>query len=93
MNPKSDPPKSSPFVWTNEAFQKALPAPDVLPPAFFDGIRDARAHIKTRGPQKSPTKKQVTLRLDEDLLATLKQTGHGWQTRLNKHLRTVFLDP
>ncbi len=87
MNPKSDP-----FEWTEETFQKARPAPDVLPPAFFDGIRDARAHTKTRGPQKSPTKKQVTLRLDEDLLTMLRQTGHGWQTRLNKQLRTLFLD-
>jgi uncharacterized protein (DUF4415 family) len=85
-------PKSEHFEWTESAFQKARPAGDVLPPAFFDGIRQAKEQTKKRGPQKTPTKKQVTLRLDDDVLATIKQTGQGWQTRLNQQLRNLFLE-
>jgi uncharacterized protein (DUF4415 family) len=40
-----------------------------------------------RGPQKTPTKEQVTLRLDPDVLAFFKQRGPGWQTRINEALK------
>jgi uncharacterized protein (DUF4415 family) len=43
-----------------------------------------------RGPQKSPTKQQVTLRLDRDLVASFKATGAGWQTRINAVLRKAL---
>ena len=43
-----------------------------------------------RGPQKSPTKQQVTLRLDRDLVARFKATGAGWQTRINAVLRKAM---
>jgi uncharacterized protein (DUF4415 family) len=76
------------FEWTEQAFQAARPAREVLPPAFFDGVRQA----KGRGKQKAPTKQQVTLRLDADVLDALKKTGNGWQTRLNQQLRTLFLE-
>jgi uncharacterized protein (DUF4415 family) len=75
------------FEWTEAVFKAARPARDVLPPAFFDGVRQVRG----RGKQKTPTKQQVTLRLDADVLDALKKTGHGWQTRLNQQLRTLFL--
>ena len=45
----------------------------------------------TRGKQKSPTKLQVTVRLDRDLVAILKKDGKGWQTRLNHVLRVALL--
>ena len=34
-----------------------------------------------RGPQKTPTKQQVTLRLDKDVLERFRSTGSGWQKR------------
>lgn len=40
-----------------------------------------------RGPQKAPTKEQVTLRLDPDVLAFFKKGGPGWQTRVNEALK------
>jgi uncharacterized protein (DUF4415 family) len=40
-----------------------------------------------RGPQKSPTKQQVTLRLDREVLERFRSTGPGWQSRINKALR------
>lgn len=40
-----------------------------------------------RGPQKSPTKQQVTLRLDRDVVERFRATGEGWQRRINDTLR------
>jgi uncharacterized protein (DUF4415 family) len=39
-----------------------------------------------RGPQKSPTKERVTLRLDPDIVASYRDGGPGWQTRINDDL-------
>lgn len=40
-----------------------------------------------RGPQKAPTKQQVTLRLDRDVVERFRATGPGWQARMNEALR------
>ena len=40
-----------------------------------------------RGPQKAPTKQLVSLRLDPDVLAHFRETGPGWQGRINAALR------
>jgi len=40
-----------------------------------------------RGPQKAPTKKPVTIRIDRDVLEMYKATGAGWQSRMNDALR------
>jgi len=37
-----------------------------------------------------PAKKQLTIRLDEDVLAWLKRHGKGYQTRINRILRVVM---
>lgn len=34
-----------------------------------------------------PSKKQITLRLDEDVVAFFKESGKGYQTRMNAVLR------
>jgi len=39
-----------------------------------------------RGPQKTPTKIPVTIRLDQHVLEHFKASGKGWQTRLNQAL-------
>ena len=36
-----------------------------------------------RGPQKQPTKMAVTIRYNPEVLEFFKQTGSGWQTRMN----------
>ena len=46
---------------------------------------------RRRGRQKFPTKRQVTIRLDRDLIEALKKNGPGWQTRLNDTLRSALL--
>ena len=40
-----------------------------------------------RPPQGAEAKKQVTLRLDADLIENFRSGGAGWQTRLNATLR------
>lgn len=40
-----------------------------------------------RNPYYKPVKKQLTVRLDADLIAWLRNTGKGYQTRLNSILR------
>jgi uncharacterized protein (DUF4415 family) len=37
-----------------------------------------------------PVKKQLTIRLDADVLAWLKANGRGYQTRINRILRVVM---
>jgi len=47
-----------------------------------------QAKLGVRGPQKAPLKKPTTIRFDADVLAALKGTGRGWQTRVNEAMRT-----
>jgi uncharacterized protein (DUF4415 family) len=37
-----------------------------------------------------PTKKQLTIRLDADVLAWIKGQGRGYQTRINRILRVAM---
>jgi uncharacterized protein (DUF4415 family) len=39
-----------------------------------------------RGPQKTPTKKLVSLRLSPEVVDHFKSTGPGWQTRIDTTL-------
>lgn len=61
------------------------PARDVLPAAVFDAL--TRRKPGQRGPQKTPTKALVSLRLDRDVVDALKAGGPGWQSRANAMLR------
>lgn len=47
----------------------------------------ATAKVRRRGPQKTPLKVPTTIRFDADVLAALKATGKGWQTRVNEAMR------
>ena len=52
------------------------------------GVAATIASIKrTRGPNKQPTKAQVAIRLDSDVLSAFRAGGPGWQTRLNAVLK------
>ena len=45
-----------------------------------------------RNPFYRPVKRQVTVRLDADVIAWLQQQGKGYQTRLNGLLRAAMLE-
>jgi uncharacterized protein (DUF4415 family) len=49
----------------------------------------ARAIVR-RGLKPVRSKAQVTLRLDNDVLAWFKTQGHGYQTRINTLLRAYM---
>ncbi|MGV8996916.1 MAG: BrnA antitoxin family protein [Parvibaculaceae bacterium] len=70
---------------TREDIRRMRPAAEVLPAELL-AILPKRKRGE-RGPQKTPTKAQVTLRLDDDVLAYFKQNGPGWQTRINDTLK------
>jgi len=44
-----------------------------------------------RNPFYRPVKQQLTVRLDADVVAWLRQQGRGYQTRLNQVLREAML--
>ncbi len=37
----------------------------------------------------SPAKTQITLRIDNDIIAAFRSTGKGWQSRMNEALRIM----
>ena len=70
--------------WTEADFRRARPALQVLPKEVVEAIRRYRGQ---RGPQKSPTKELISLRVDRDVAAAYRASGPGWQTRANEALR------
>lgn len=58
---------------------------------FFANAQPASAELRgphrVRGPQKTPTKVSVSIRLDKDLVERLRASGPGWQSRVNDLLR------
>lgn len=59
-------------------------------PAAFGSLSSLPSSLqaKLRGrPKLAVTKEPVKLRLDADVLAALRATGDGWQTRINDTLR------
>lgn len=42
---------------------------------------------RTRGPNRSPTKEQIAIRFDKDVLDAFRAGGAGWQTRMNSALK------
>jgi uncharacterized protein (DUF4415 family) len=66
--------------WTAEDFKRAKPAAS-LPPE----IRKAFPH--TRGPQKSPRKVPVSIRLTPEVVERFKASGPGWQSRIDDVLK------
>jgi uncharacterized protein (DUF4415 family) len=68
-------------------FKRARPAKEVLPDLLG---HNAAQHLLTpkRGrPPLPATKSHINLRLDADIVEQFKQSGRGWQTRMNLALR------
>lgn len=72
---------------TEEMLARARPMREMFP-EIVEAFERARGQ---RGPQKSPTKERVGLRLDPEVLAHFRATGPGWQGRINdvlaRHVR------
>ncbi len=48
----------------------------------------AKRKAGQRGPGKIPAKRQISIRLDVDVLDHYRATGPGWQKRINEDLRS-----
>ena len=70
--------------WTKQDFAKARPASEVLPPQVM-------AQFKNKGgrPRSKNPKEAVKLRIDADVLARFRESGPGWQTKINGILRAA----
>ncbi len=67
---------------TEEDFASAKPFAEVFP--------ELAAKMRARGAQKGPTKELISIRLDRDIVATLRGMGRGWQGRANDILRKAL---
>jgi uncharacterized protein (DUF4415 family) len=71
--------------WTEEMFRNA---------AYYKAgklVRSAKGSLTQPGrPPKENPKKQVTLRLDPEVLQAFRATGKGWQSRINAELRKAL---
>jgi uncharacterized protein (DUF4415 family) len=74
---------STPTTWNDPDDAPAL-TPEFFKNAdLYDGTK-----LKARGrPKAAITKEPVKIRLDADVLAALRASGEGWQTRINDTLR------
>jgi uncharacterized protein (DUF4415 family) len=43
--------------------------------------------INVRGAQKTPTKERITIRLSPEVVQRFRDTGDGWQTRVDSALK------
>lgn len=62
--------------WTKEDIARAKPFAAMFP-------KLAVSYRRARGPQKSPTKVAISLRLDRRIIDHFRAMGSGWQTRIN----------
>jgi len=64
-------------------------APELLNDFFRHGeLRHGDRLIRRgRPPLSGKPKTAITLRLDEDVVSAYRETGEGWQTRINADLR------
>lgn len=67
---------------SHKDMQAFKPASAVLPAALQKTLG-----VKTRGPQKRPVKVSTTIRLSPDVLQAFRDSGEGWQTRVDTALR------
>jgi uncharacterized protein (DUF4415 family) len=64
-------------------------APELLSDFFRHGElrHDEKLIRRGRPPLSGKPKTAITLRLDEDVVEAYRETGEGWQTRINADLR------
>ena len=78
---------STPATWTGPD-----DAPELTEAFFQTADRYDGATLKPRGrPRAVSTKEPVKLRLDADVVAALRASGDGWQTRINDSLRASLV--
>ncbi|MBB3102558.1 BrnA antitoxin family protein [Azomonas macrocytogenes] len=72
----------------DENFKRMRPASEIFPEMVMAHIESK----KGRGPQKTPTKERITIRLDSDITEYFRSYGDGWQSKLNQALKEYIRD-
>ena len=80
------------FAWSLPCHRCSARTCSLVFPALCEQFQSADRYdgsvLKPRGrPKAATTKEAVKLRLDADVLAALRASGDGWQTRINDALR------
>jgi len=70
---------------TEADMSRARPMREMFP-EIVEALERARGQ---RGPQKTPTKERVALRLDREIVDHFRHGGPGWQTRINDALAAL----
>jgi uncharacterized protein (DUF4415 family) len=65
---------------TAEDMAKFRSAAEVLPLSL-------KKKLGVRGPQKAPIKERITIRLSREVVEQFRESGEGWQTRVDAALR------
>ncbi|HEY9572348.1 MAG TPA: BrnA antitoxin family protein [Pusillimonas sp.] len=58
-------------------------AADVLPATL-----QKKLGMRTRGPQRAPTKERITIRLSPEVVESFRTSGPGWQGRIDDALKS-----
>ncbi len=56
-------------------------------PELYELLQKEKLARQGRGPQHSPIKQRISMRLDQDIVEYFKKTGPGWQSRINETLK------
>ena len=81
-------PKSKPLIDSHgEVRELSMADIKQMRPASAALPASLQAKLRTRGPQKAPTKERITIRLSPDVVQPFRETGTGWQSRLDAALK------
>ena len=72
---------------TEEWFKRAVPAKELLPTLMGEAASAEMLKPGRGRPPLARPKEHVNIRLDADIVQSFRQTGSGWQTRMNEVLR------
>ena len=56
-------------------------------PAAEAMLSSLKRKLGVRGPQRAPTKERITIRLSREVVEQFRESGAGWQTRVDAALR------
>jgi uncharacterized protein (DUF4415 family) len=65
--------------WSAEDFAKAIP--------FAQAFPELATTIRRRSAQKAPKKRSTTIRLSQEVVEHFRQSGSGWQSRIDRALK------
>ena len=75
---------ADPDTWelSKRDFEKMRPASEVQPEVI-------QAYRRSRGKQRMPTKIATSIRLSANVVEAYKQSGPGWQSRIDEDLQEI----